>query len=263
MNQQDNNTQKEENQYNTVDPTDDGVQGAKHILYQTTWKTEALQIPLEDLTDNLERQLVAKCINGDPVNDDELTILEDVLQRYRKAIQEQQPLETIENYEANVEYVDSEQAFLELLDEEEKESELTFYYPLASGKEARIDLTVKPLTDAQAVIEVTDNLQIFNDYTEEETRAFGDYQAGRAQTPEEIAVAKRIETQLATMNAGRVQQAAVEFLSLQTSFKGRDSSYEDMKRIYSRMNVAVLLLLFKRVQDITQMNNLDVEKIFR
>ena len=246
-----------------VEEDDGGIEGARQLLYKTTWKTEAEQIPLDSVQDKDERAILEKCIQQEPINGIEMQILEQVLGRYRKAIQEQKPYETIENYESNVEYVEDEKAFLALLEDEETRQELTIHYPLTGGREAVLPLVVEPLTDAQAVIEVTENLQIFNDYTTEETQAFVDYQNGKTQTPEERAVAQKIETTLARKQSNRVKDAAIEFLAIQTKFKGKDSSREDMRKIYKKMNVGILLLIFARVKEMLYLGDMDVDQIFR
>jgi hypothetical protein len=240
-----------------------GIQGAREILYKTTWRTEALQIPIESITDPQERQVIQKCINQETATDQEITILEKTLNRYRSAIQEQKPMETIENYEENVQYVEDEKAFLQILEDEEKDLDFTIYYPLNNGKEVRLDLIVKPITDAQAVLEVAENLNVFQDYTEEETRAFLDYQEGKAQTPEEMAIAKEIQFKLAKENSNKVKDAAIEFLAKQTSFKNTTSSYCSMKKMYSKMNVAILLLIFNKVKTLSHIDDLEVDRIFR
>lgn len=246
-----------------IEEDDGGVQGARELLYRGAWRREAAQIPLDSVEDEDEKKVIIKCINQDEVNPLEMEILQQVLHRYRKAIREQKPFETIENYEDNVAYVEDEKAFLAILDDEEQNQELTVHYPLMGGREAVLPLVVEPLTDAQAVIEVTENLQIFNDYTAEETQAFVDYQNGKSQTPEERAIAKEIEVTLARKQSNRVKDAAIEFLAIQTKFKGKNSSRDDMRQIYKRMNVGILLLIFARVKEMLYLGDVDVDKIFR
>lgn len=241
---------------------DGGVQGAKQLLIKTTWRTEAQQVPLESLSP-VDQQVILKCINLEDMTDDEITLLEAILQRYRSAIQTQKPLETLTNYHDNIEYIEDEHAFLELLDQEAEEQNLTMYYPLMDGREARLELTVKPVTDAKAVMDVGENLDLFRDYTEKEIQVYNDYTLHKEQTPEEQELALKIQREIATVNADRIKEVAVEFLALQTTFKGKESSIEDMKQIYERMQVGYLLLLFSKVKDMTHLDDVDTEKIFR
>ena len=245
------------------DDDDDGVKGAMELLSHTTWKTEAIQIPLESIQDPSEQAVVIKCINEETLTDEESNTLQHVLHRYRPAIQKHKPLESIENYHDNIEYVTDEKAFLRLLDEEKKDQTLTMYYPLNNGKEARLELTVKPVTDAQAIMDVSENLDLFKDYTQDELEAFNHLQQGHTMTPEEQAIAERVQAEIAQANANTIRDTAIEFLALQTSFTGRDSSYDDMKSIYSQMHVGYLLLLFARVRELAHIDDVDTEKIFR
>jgi hypothetical protein len=194
---------------------------------------------------------------------EEHTILEGVLARYRPAIQKYKPLETMENYDESERQLTARTRFLQLLDEQEKPQELTVYYPLNNNEERKLHLLVKPVTDAQAILEVSGALELFKDYTAEETQVFTDYQNGKTQTPEERAIATRLQQEIATVNADRIRDVAIEFLALQTTFKGKNSTYEDMKAIYNRMQVGYLLLLFSKVRDMTHMDDVETEKIFR
>ena len=242
---------------------DGGLEGARQFLAQKTWRTEALQIPLDSLTDPQEQDVIVKCINQEQLQNEEMDLLEEVLGRYRPAIQKHKPLDTIENYEENVEVVQSEKDFLRLLDESQKEQTLTMYYPLHAGREAEITLEVHPITDAQAVMEVQENLKLFEDFTQEEVQTFTAFNEGEELTEEEIAVAQHVQNEIAKKNSSHVQQAAIEFLSLQTGFQGRDSSYETMKEVYSRMEVGPLFLLFKKVQDMTELDDVNADRMFR
>ena len=253
-------TEAQQQEEETID--DGGVQGAKQLLLRTTWRTEAQQIPLDNLAP-CQQKVVQKCIQMEPMTDEEIHQLEVVLHQYRDAIYEQRPIDTIETYHDNIEYIEDEHAFLELLDKDAEVQTLTMYYPLMDGREARLDLTVKPVTNAKAVMDVGENLDLFKDYTQDEIQTFNDYQAGKEQTPEERQLAEKIQMEIATVNADRIKDVAVEFLSLQTTFKGKDSSYDDMKTIYERMQVGYLLLLFARVKDMTHLDDVDTEKIFR
>ena len=257
---EDDNIPKFEN--NAVD--DGGLEGAKELLSKTTWKTEAEQIPIEDITDTHEQAVVIKCINQKTLTSEEMETLQAVLSRYRPAIQKYKPAESLENYDNNIEYVQNEKEFLRLLDEEDTLQTLTMYYPLSSGKEARLELTVKPVTNAQAVMEVSENMDIFADHTPEEIKAYADYTQGKAQTSEEVAIATKLQQEIMQKNAmTTMRDSAIEFLSLQTTFSGCDSSYEDMKTIYTKMHIGYLFLLFARVRDMTHLNDVDANQIFR
>lgn len=242
---------------------EESLAGARQLLSKTKWRIEALQIPQEDIICEKELKVLQKCIDREDLDDKELDLLETVLAKYRPAINEIKPMETLETYHDNIEYVEDEHAFLELLDQEARDQTLNMYYPLLNGKEAKLELTVKPITDAKAIMDVGENLDLFKDYTQEEIQIYNDYQMKKEQTPEEIAIATKLQEEIAVVNADRIKDVAIEFLALQTTFKDKDSSYEDMKQIYSKMQVGYLLLLFARVKDMTHLDGVETEKIFR
>jgi hypothetical protein len=248
---------------NTQEYDENGVEGAKQLLSKTKWRIEAMQIPLDDVECPREQEVLTKCINREELTHGELEALEGILSKYRPAINELQPADTLKTYNDNIEYIEDEHAFLELLEQEAVDQTLTMYYPLMNGREARLELTVKPITDAKAVMDVGENLDLFKDYSQEEIQTYNDYQMGKTQTPEERAIATRLQQEIATVNADRIRDVAIEFLALQTTFKGKNSTYEDMKAIYNRMQVGYLLLLFSKVRDMTHMDDVETEKIFR
>ena len=248
---------------NNMISEEESLAGARKLLSKTKWRIEALQIPMDDVICEKEQKLLQKCIDREDLTDLELDALEEILARYRPAINEIQPIKTMDTYHSNIEYVEDEHAFLELLDKEARDQTLTMYYPLLDGREAKLELTVKPITDAKAVMDVGENLDLFKDYTQDEIQIFNDYQMKKEQSPEERAIAEKLQQEIAVVNADRIKDVAIEFLSLQTTFKDKDSSYDDMKQIYSKMQVGYLLLLFARVKDMTHLDDVETEKIFR
>jgi len=253
----------EEIMNNNMISEEESLAGARQLLSKTKWRIEALQIPMDDVICEKEQKVLQKCIDREDLTDKELDALEDILARYRPAINEIQPIKTMDTYQSNIEYVEDEHAFLELLDKEARNQTLTMYYPLLDGREAKLELTVKPITDAKAVMDVGENLDLFKDYTQEEIQIFNDYQMKKEQSPEERAIAEKLQQEIAVVNADRIKDVAIEFLSLQTTFKDKNSSYDDMKQIYSKMQVGYLLLLFARVKDMTHLDDVETEKIFR
>ena len=172
----------EEIMNNNMISEEESLAGARQLLSKTKWRIEALQIPMEDVICEKEQKILQKCIDREDLTDKQLDALEDILARYRPAINEIQPIKTMDTYQSNIEYVEDEHAFLELLDNEARNQTLTMYYPLLDGREAKLELAVKPITDAKAVMDVGENLDLFKDYTQEEIEIYNDYQNKKQQT---------------------------------------------------------------------------------
>ena len=236
---------------------------AKRLLLKNQWKYEAKEIPLESLNDS-ERSLVIRCIKEDTFNDSEINELEQVLGRYREALQKFEPEETLENIEKNVQLIKDEKQFLNLVKEHQNSKILSFYYPVENGNELKIELNIKPITDSSVVEGLSENLQDFQDFTQKEREIIEKQQQTGNLSREEQLIFNNLQKRMRNQSSyTQLYTEAIEFLSKQTSFKGKNSSYEVMKEIYETLDITYVLLLFKQVQTELNLNDVNSERLFR
>lgn len=242
------------------------VRGAKRHASQTMWIKEAQDIPLEYLEKD-ELVLINKILNKQPLTDLELDQADKIIGKYRGAIHDIKPQETLKNVEDNIQYVNDEKALLELLDNQYEVKQLTFNYPLQNGRIARIELDVKPLTDSSALTDLVQDLKLFEDTTEEEQELYSKIRTGETLTAEEEQVKQQVQDKI----NDKIQQETLQnqmdmcrkFLAKQTTLHGRDTPYEVMLEIYEKMQLVYMTQLFSKVMDMINIGSEDIDLLFQ
>lgn len=238
----------------------------KQDLLRTNWVEEAKQIPLENCTKE-EQQLLLKCINKEEFTATELTQLEKLLGRYRSALEKYEPLETLDNYERNVQLVQDEKSILSRMREAREEQVITMLYPLSQDETLELQLLVMNEIDAEALDDLQQNLELFADLSENELDIYQRYAHDQPQSREERAIAEQIEQKLrekSTKNIPEMRKVAIKFLAKQTRlYNDKNSTEQGMTEIYEEMKLGYLLALFEKVQGMTGVSNIDTENLFR
>ena len=246
---------------------DEDLKMVRREYLRTVWIEEAMQIPLYDVEDKHERELLIKCIQEDDFTEEEIDDLEQVLGRYREAIEKHEPQQAIENLEHNTQLVQDEKSILSLMREAREEQTLTMRYPLSDNETIDIKLLVKNEIDAEALDDLQQNLELFADLTQEELETYQKYTHDEQMTREERAIAEHIEEKLREKSAKNITQmrtVAIKFLAKQTRlYDDPDSSEEGMYEIYSEMKLGYLLALFEKVQSMTGVSNIETDNLFR
>lgn len=246
-----------------VNPDEDPQLPIKRELYATDWRIESKEII--DIATSEEQNILLRCINQEIPTEQDLTDVGNILIKYRKAIEEQKPTETLTNVEQNIQLVQDEKQFLDLLNKAKQEDtkQLTMYYPTSDG-EIMIELDIHPLTDSTAIIDVNSNLNIFKDLTVEEQEAYTAYNEGRAQTREEKLLAEHVNQKIEERLAEDAVEIMIEFLSHQTSLHGRPRNPELMREAYEKMEIGYLALLTNKVKELSGLNSsIDARRVFR
>lgn len=242
---------------------EESLQEMEDYLYENDWKAEAREIPLDTVEDEEEKAVLIRYLNDEPLLDSEREILRQVLAGYREVIREVKPSETLSNIEDNIQLVEDEQTFIELLDQQQKERTVTMYIPLDNGKEIKAVIDVNPRVDTQSIIDVQTQLGIFKDLTQDELSLVGEYQNGSNLTREEQAIAQHIQEKITEKTHQNQREMMIEFLAQQTWLHGRKPNPDMMREIYDRMDIAYTALLFQRVWDNAGLGDVHTERVFR
>ncbi len=230
-------------------------------LVGTDWKQEAEQIPL-DMVTPIERYYLEKCIQGENFEEEELDILGEILSKYRPALEKIQPGEVMENINNNTRIVEDEKAFLEYCDDFEQVQVIPFtFYQGDTCYRMKFDLY--PLTDSEAITSIGDNLSMFKDFTDEELQTYNKIQNGDNLTREEIIIRAGLEQKIQQATQRNQRQTIVEFLTIQLKFHGKDSSPDDMRKVFTHMPFAYLALLFQEVQNRSHLSDTRLENVFQ
>jgi hypothetical protein len=242
---------------NTLDDT----KSIQEELLSTEWIEEARQIPL-DMVTSLEKHYLTQYLNKEILDDEEKEILSTILEKYRPAIQKVQPGEVLENLEGNTRIVEDEKAFLEYCDEFEKVQVIPFTFYQGSNC-YRMKFDLYPLTDSEAITSIGDNLAMFKDFSDEELQTYNKIQNGDNLTREEIIIRAGLEQKIQQATQKNQRQTIVEFLTLQLKFHNKDSSPDDMRRVFQHMPFAYLALLFQEVQNRSHLGDTRLENVFQ
>ena len=241
---------------NTLEETE----SIQQVLENGEWKDEALQIPLEYLKE-ADKKIVEDYLQGKAQTVEDINRLQELLAKYRPAIQKIQPKQTIQNLNDNQQLVNDENEFLRLVDEYDTIQTIYFNYPLGD-KILPMKFDVYPITDSQAILNITDNLTFFKDLNDEEMNVYSKIQNHQKLSHEETLIQHSLNKKIEKATQENQKETIVEFLSMQLKFHGKDSSYESMKQVFNRMQIAYLALLFQRVQEMNHLGDMDVERLF-
>lgn len=250
-----------EGEEGTPGDTLDDTTSITEELYQTTWKDEAKAIPLELVTPH-EQQIITTYLQDKPITPQQQEELEKILSRYRPAIQKLDPKGTMENLEHNIQLVEDEKAFLELVDEYDEVQVIPFTF-YQGDREVRMKFDLYPLLDSDVITSITDNLSLFRDMTDQELTTYNKIQNGEQLTREEIIIRAGLEQKIKKATQENQKQTLVEYLSLQLKFHGRDSSAEDMKQVFQHIPLAYLALLFQEVQQRNHLDDIRLDNVFQ
>lgn len=250
-----------EGEEGTPGDTLEDVTSIEEELLKTDWVTEAKQIPLDMVTDEQKRILI-KCINKYPMNTVEQEQLAQILNQYRPAIQKVDPVGTMKNLKDNIQLVEDEKAFLELVDGYDEIQVIPFQY-YVGNRLVRMKFDLYPLLDSEAITTVADNLSMFKDFSENELVTYNKIQNGETLTREEMLIRAELEEKVKRVTMENQKRTLVEYLSLQLKFHNKDSSVEDMKQVFEHIPLAYLALLFNKVQECNHLSDLHLENVFQ
>jgi hypothetical protein len=236
------------------------IQSIQKELLHTDWIEEAKQIPLDKVTEN-ERYYLEKCIQQE-INENELEILAEILERYRPAIQKHKPQETIENVEKNYEYNKHEKSFLQLLKEQKKEKTLTMNYPLDDGSTYKLQIGIKRAS-SQAVQELQANYALFTDLTQKEEQVKQKKEQGQTLSREEKIILDNIQRKVNKKILENQDAMMLEFLINHTYILGEPTDKEYLKEIYQNMDPILLEQLFNKVSRLSGFYNPEIEDLFQ
>ena len=230
-------------------------------LLKKEWIIEARQIPKEAL--NLgDATIIDKTIKKEQLTPDELTRLKELLDQYRPALTKLQPEDTLENLKDNIEIVEDEKEFLRLVSEYDTVQTIPFNYKL-QGKTIHMTFDVLPITDSISVGQFAENLAFFKDFTEEETRVYDKIQEGQTLSREEMIIQNSLNKKIEKATQENQKEIIVEFLAMQLRFHNKNTSYEEMKEVFNHMHYGYLALLFNKVQEISNLGDVQVENVFQ
>ena len=231
------------------------------VLQETIWQEEAEQIPITALKPE-DQLILLKFKQKQELNNMEETRLAEILQQYRPAIQKIRPQEQLKNYEQNTVLVEDEKTFLQIVDtyDEIQVIPFTYYY---GEKKIQIKFDLYPITDSTAITDITENLSLFQDFTEDELITYNKMQNEETLTREEILIRAKVQDKINQATIKNTKQTVVEYLALQLKFHNKNTSINTMKQVLSKIPNSYLNALFEEVQRRNHLDDIDRDSVFQ
>ena len=244
------------------DTTEDTM-SLKRVLSQKEWIEEARQIPLEQLP-LAEQALLIRCINKDTLSDEDLNKIEEILGRYREALVDAQPEETIQAVRDNIQHIHDCDTLLEKIEQVRNEAITTvpFNIPTKEGQ-ISMELDVYPITDSTILFDPNSHFAPFMRQQEEDII---DAVADGDLTVEDLQVRSKVAEQTRDiMNDEISYDMMIELLANQTCLHGEERDPEKMEKIYRAMPSVYVAALTTRVQPLIldAAYNLDMDAVFQ
>lgn len=168
-------------------------QARDEFAYKVRFPEECKKLPMEYLTPE-EQQLATKCINQDPISNDELKQLKQLLANYRPYMKEYDVQQVEKNLEDNVRIIKSSKELLSLLDDPNR-YRFDMHYKL-NGELLRLQFRIKPLSDGEYTDLLSVQTRIFRNLDNNQKATYAKMLRNMELTPEETKMQQQIQDKI-------------------------------------------------------------------
>ena len=189
-----------------MNPDEKAAMVEKELL-KTQFPLECEELPLESLTQE-ERIVVIKCMDHMALTDDEFVLLKATLEKYREYITKYRPTETVEAMENTIQIINTEQEFLDILNDES--NKMLRVHLTYQGQVYEFNFEILPVDDSRIVDYMEMNIDLFKDYSNEEKQLFTKAQENKEElSSEEQAIVEKMTKEINAM-AGQEKAKLIE-----------------------------------------------------
>ena len=234
-------------------------------LLRTSWVEEAQLIrdfvPEDDLT-RTQIKLLDKCINKEDFTDKQFADLKMLLNKYRALLNKLNPKETVEAVEEVVQLIQTEKDFISMM-ENDGDKYLTVHLPTRKGL-VEMEFEVLPLTDSRVVEALELEIDLFNDFSLEETAMYGTASAKSPEerTPEEESILKRMNEVINEKVSRKKIESIDNFLANQLILKDSNATITERRKFWSVFPFNAKVSVFVVVQRRLGLTEVDNEQLF-
>ena len=236
------------------------VKSIERSLLKDKFPKEAEQIIGADGLSNYETKLLNKCINHNPIDDVEFRDLKKLLNDYRPYLEKYKPGETLEAVDKTKRIIQTEQDFLDLVDNADNELHINIPF---QGELYPVDLEVLPLDDSRMVKQLSRHVDLFKGLEPEDIILFNEAQQGKELDDKEQAIVDKLTREIEERASESRIEEANELLASQTRIKGSDADYNTRLRFWEKFNFAAKFAISFRVEEILGLNDNVTEQLFR
>lgn len=236
------------------------VKSIERSLLKDKFPKEAEQLIGTDGLSDYETKLLNKCINHNPIDDVEFRDLKKLLNDYRPYLEKYKPGETLEAVDKTKRIIQTEQDFLDLVDNTNNELHINIPF---QGELYPVDLEVLPLDDSRMVKQLSRHVDLFKGLEPEDIILFNEAQQGKELDDKEQAIVDKLTREIEERASESRIEEANELLASQTRIKGSDADYNTRLRFWEKFNFAAKFAISFRVEEILGLNDNVTEQLFR
>ena len=236
------------------------VKSIERSLLKDKFPKEAEQLIGADGLSDYETKLLNKCINHNPIDDVEFRDLKKLLNDYRPYLEKYKPGETLEAVDKTKRIIQTEQDFLDLVDNTHNELHINIPF---QGELYPVDLEVLPLDDSRMIKQLSRHVDLFKGLEPEDIILFNEAQQGKELDDKEQAIVDKLTREIEERASESRIEEANELLASQTRIKGSDADYNTRLRFWEKFNFAAKFAISFRVEEILGLNDNVTEQLFR
>lgn len=242
-----------------MNPDEKAAMVEKELL-KTQFPLECEELPLESLTQE-ERIVVIKCMDHMALTDDEFVLLKATLEKYREYITKYRPTETVEAMENTIQIINTEQEFLDILNDES--NKMLRVHLTYQGQVYEFNFEILPVDDSRIVDYMEMNIDLFKDYSNEEKQLFTKAQENKEElSSEEQAIVEKMTKEINAM-AGQEKAKLIDgFLASQLRLPKSSQNYNDRLVFWKKFPFLEKWAVVGKVEDRLGLTETANEKLF-
>lgn len=236
------------------------VQAIERSLLEEEFPKEAEQIIGVDGLSSYETKLLNKCINHNPISDEEFKDLKKLLNDYRPYLEKYKPSETLEAVDKTVRSIKTEKDFLDMV--ENADNILKINIPFG-GEYYPVELEILPLDDSRMIKTLSNHVDLFKGFEAEDILLFNDAQQGKELSKEEEAIVEKMNEEINERASENRMEQIDNLLASQTRLRGSDADYDTRLEFWQKFNFQAKFAIYFKVEDALGLNEDVTEKLFR
>ena len=229
-------------------------------LLEEDFPKEAEQIIGVDGLSSYETKLLNKCINHNPISDEEFKDLKKLLNDYRPYLEKYKPAETLDAVDKTVRSIKTEKDFLDMV--ENVDNILKINIPFR-GEYYPVELEILPLDDSRMIKTLSNHVDLFKGFEAEDILLFNDAQQGKELSEEEQAIVEKMNNEINERASENRMEQIDNLLASQTRLKDSDADYETRLEFWQKFNFQAKFAIYFKVEDRLGLNEDVTNKLFR
>lgn len=236
------------------------VKSIERSLLKEKFPKEAKQIIGVDGLSDYETKLLNKCINHNPISEEEFTDLKKLLNDYRPYLNKYKPEETLEAIDKTKRIIQTEQDFLDLVDNTKNELHINIPF---NGEFYPVDLEILPLEDSRMINQLSQHVDLFKGLEPDDILLFNEAQQGKELNEKEQAIVDKLTREIEERASEKRMEQIDDLLASQTRLKGSDANYDIRLKFWKRFNFQAKFAIYFKVEDILGLNEDVTNRLFR